>query len=124
MSERLPLHDAHERLGARFTEAAGTLVPKDYGDADAEHEAVRSTAGIFDVSHMGEIETRGPQAEEFLQHLLSNDVRRVPEGGAQYSVMCLADGGIVEYVRSIYRGDRYKLVTELNRRPTRSRTTR
>ena len=62
----------------------------------AEHDAVRTHAGVFDVSHMGEIETSGPQAAEFLQHLLSNDIRKVPEGGAQYSVMCLEDGGIVD----------------------------
>ena len=57
---------------------------------------MRERAGVFDVSHMGEIETCGPQAAEFLQHLLSNDVRRIPEGGAQYALACLEDGGIVD----------------------------
>ena len=57
---------------------------------------MREHAGVFDVSHMGEIETRGPQAAAFLQHLLSNDVRKIAEGGAQYASLCLEDGGIVD----------------------------
>ncbi len=76
---------------------AGWEMPVQYADGiRSEHEAVRTAAGVFDVSHMGEIETSGPQAADFLQHLLSNDIRRIPEGGAQYSVMCLPDGGIVD----------------------------
>ena len=58
--------------------------------------AVRGSAGVFDVSHMGQIETTGPQAVDFLQRTLSNDVRRIPEGGAQYSVMCRDDGGVLD----------------------------
>src|SRR4029077_12776832 len=61
-----------------------------------EHQAVRTGVGVFDVSHMGEIETRGRNAAGLLQRLLSNDVRRVPEGGAQYSVLCREDGGILD----------------------------
>src|SRR5437660_12177598 len=61
-----------------------------------EHVAVRTGVGVFDVSHMGEVETRGPQALAFLQRVLSNEVRRVPEGGAQYSVLCREDGGILD----------------------------
>jgi aminomethyltransferase len=63
-----------------------------------EHQAVRTTVGIFDVSHMGQIETRGRDAVGLLQRLLSNDVRRIPEGGAQYSVLCREDGGIIDDV--------------------------
>ena len=58
--------------------------------------AVRTAVGVFDVSHMGQVGTRGPEALEFLQRLLSNDIRRIPEGGAQYSVMCREDGGVLD----------------------------
>jgi aminomethyltransferase len=71
-------------------------MPVQYEGIRAEHLAVRERAGVFDVSHMGQIETRGPQAQEFLQHLLSNEVRRLVEGGAQYSVLCQEDGGVLD----------------------------
>src|SRR5436305_594309 len=71
-------------------------MPVQYTGIREEHLAVRRSAGVFDVSHMGEIETRGPDALAFLQHLLSNDVRRIPEGGAQYSVLCREDGGVLD----------------------------
>src|SRR4051794_27994802 len=93
---RTPLHGRHAAAGARLVPFAGWEMPVQYKGIREEHEAVRERAGVFDVSHMGEIETCGPQAEEFLQHLLSNDVRRMPEGGAQYSVMCLESGGIID----------------------------
>jgi aminomethyltransferase len=69
-----------------------------YAGIKAEHLAVRADAGVFDVSHMGQIETCGPGAQALLQHLLSNDVRRLPEGGAQYSVMCNPEGGVLDDV--------------------------
>ncbi|MEA2125251.1 MAG: aminomethyltransferase [Solirubrobacteraceae bacterium] len=94
---RTALHGRHAAAGARLVPFAGWEMPVQYADGiRAEHEAVRTHAGVFDVSHMGEIETCGPQAAEFLQHLLSNDIRKIPEGGAQYSVLCLEDGGIVD----------------------------
>ncbi len=75
---------------------AGWEMPVQYAGIREEHAAVRTNAGVFDVSHMGEVETRGPDALRFLQHLLSNDLRRMPEGGAQYSVMCKEDGGVLD----------------------------
>ncbi len=94
---RTPHNDPQAAAGARLVPFAGWEMPVQYaGGIRAEHEAVRTHAGVFDVSHMGEIETCGPQAAEFLQHLLSNDVRKIPEGGAQYSVLCREDGGIVD----------------------------
>lgn len=75
---------------------AGFQMPLQYEGIRDEHLAVRREVGVFDVSHMGQIESRGPQAPEFLQRMLSNDVRRIPEGGAQYSVLCLEDGGILD----------------------------
>jgi aminomethyltransferase len=71
-------------------------MPVQYEGIRQEHVAVRTGAGMFDVSHMGEIETRGPRAEELLQRLLSNDVTRIAEGGAQYSVLCRDDGGVLD----------------------------
>ena len=71
-------------------------MPVQYSGIRQEHIAVRRSAGVFDVSHMGQIETRGPQAQALLQHLLSNDLRRLPEGGAQYSVLCRPDGGVLD----------------------------
>src|SRR5437588_1445317 len=71
-------------------------MPVQYSGVREEHLAVRRGVGVFDVSHMGEVETRGPQALRFLQHVLSNDVRRMPEGGAQYSVLCREDGGVLD----------------------------
>jgi aminomethyltransferase len=75
---------------------AGFEMPVQYAGISAEHIAVRRSVGVFDVSHMGEVETTGPDAERFLQHALSNDVRRIPEGGAQYSVLCREDGGVLD----------------------------
>jgi aminomethyltransferase len=71
-------------------------MPVQYAGIREEHIAVRTGVGVFDVSHMGQVETTGPQALDFLQHLLSNDIRRMPEGGAQYSVMCREDGGVLD----------------------------
>ena len=93
---RTALHDRHVAAGAKLVPFAGWEMPVEYSGIRAEHVAVRTGVGVFDVSHMGEVETRGPQALEFLQHVLSNDVRRLPEGGAQYSVLCREDGGVLD----------------------------
>jgi aminomethyltransferase len=94
--KRTALYESHQAAGARLVPFAGWEMPVQYTGIREEHVAVRRSAGVFDVSHMGEIETRGPQADALLQRLLSNDVRRVPEGGAQYSVLCREDGGILD----------------------------
>ncbi len=93
---RTPLYDRHAAAGAKLVPFAGWEMPVQYAGIREEHLAVRTGAGVFDVSHMGQIETTGPQALEFLQHMVSNDVRRVPEGGAQYSVMCNPDGCVLD----------------------------
>src|SRR5690349_7512902 len=71
-------------------------MPVQYEGVRQEHTAVRRQAGVFDVSHMGEIETGGPDAEAFLQRLLSNDLTKLAEGGAQYSLLCREDGGVID----------------------------
>jgi aminomethyltransferase len=93
---RTPLFERHESAGARLVPFAGWEMPVQYEGIRQEHVAVRTGAGVFDVSHMGEIETSGPQAEEFLQHLLSNDVTKIAERGAQYSMLCREDGGVLD----------------------------
>jgi aminomethyltransferase len=93
---RTPLYDRHAAAGAKLVPFAGWEMPVQYAGIREEHIAVRTSAGVFDVSHMGQVETRGPDATAFLQHLLSNDIRRIPEGGAQYSVMCREDGGVLD----------------------------
>jgi aminomethyltransferase len=93
---RTPLHANHVAAGAKIVPFAGWEMPVQYAGIRAEHVAVRTAAGIFDVSHMGEIETSGPDAEAFLQRILSNDVSKLATGGAQYSVLCRADGGVLD----------------------------
>jgi len=93
---RTPLYDRHAAAGAKLVPFAGWEMPVQYAGIREEHLAVRNGAGVFDVSHMGQVETTGPQAIQFLQRMLSNDVRRIPEGGAQYSVMCKEDGGVLD----------------------------
>ena len=108
---RTPLYDRHEAAGARLVPFAGWEMPVHYGGLRSEHVAVRSGAGVFDVSHMGEIETSGPGAEAFLQRLLSNDVAAVADGGAQYSVLCNEDGGVLDDLFTYRLGDRFLTVT-------------
>jgi aminomethyltransferase len=109
---RTPLFDRHERAGARLVPFAGWEMPVQYEGIRQEHVAVRTGAGMFDVSHMGEIETSGPQAEELLQRLLSNDVTKLAERGAQYSVLCREDGGVLDDLFTYRLGpDRFLTVT-------------
>ena len=109
---RTPLFERHERAGARLVPFAGWEMPVQYEGIRQEHVAVRTSAGMFDVSHMGEIETSGPQAEDFLQRVLSNDVTRIAERGAQYSVLCREDGGVLDDLFTYRLGDgRFLTVT-------------
>ena len=93
---RTPLHERHVAAGARLVPYAGWEMPVQYEGIRQEHIAVRRSAGLFDVSHMGQVETSGPDAEAFLQHLVSNDVTKIAPHGAQYSVLCREDGGVLD----------------------------
>jgi aminomethyltransferase len=95
-ARRTPLYDRHVAAGARLVPFAGWEMPIMYEGIRQEHVTVRTQAGLFDVSHMGEIETSGPQAEEFLQRILSNDVTKIAAHGAQYSVLCNEQGGVID----------------------------
>ena len=109
---RTPLYDRHVAAGGKLVPFAGWEMPVQYEGIRAEHVAVRTSCGIFDVSHMGEIMTDGPEAVDLLQSLLSNDVERLDVGAAQYSVMCREDGGVLDDLFT-YRlaPDRYLTVT-------------
>jgi aminomethyltransferase len=109
---RTPLFDRHRDAGARLVPFAGWEMPVLYEGIRPEHVAVRTAAGVFDVSHMGEIETTGPDAEALLQRLLSNDVSKIAERGAQYSVLCREDGGVLDDLFTYRFGhDRFLTVT-------------
>jgi aminomethyltransferase len=110
---RTPLHERHAAAGARLVPFAGWEMPVQYEGIRQEHVAVRTRAGLFDVSHMGQVETSGPDAEAFLQHVLSNDVSRIEPGGAQYSVLCREDGGVLDDLFT-YRFDDGSFLTVTN----------
>jgi aminomethyltransferase len=110
--KRTPLHDRHAAAGARLVPFAGWEMPVQYAGIREEHVAVRTKVGVFDVSHMGEIETRGPDAERLLQRILSNDVTKIAEDGAQYSVLTKPDGGVLDDLFTYRLGpDRFLTVT-------------
>jgi aminomethyltransferase len=110
---RTALYDRHVTAGAKLVEFAGWEMPVQYEGVRQEHIAVRADVGMFDVSHMGEIETSGPQSLQLLQRLISNDLSRVPIGGAQYGVLCREDGGVLDDLFT-YRLDAERWLTVTN----------
>ncbi|MEY2878355.1 MAG: hypothetical protein RLZZ15_735 [Verrucomicrobiota bacterium] len=94
--QRTPLRDFHAAHGARLVDFAGWEMPVQYRSILEEHKAVRRAAGLFDVSHMGELDVRGPDAEKFLQRLVTNDVAKMYPGRVVYSPMCYPTGGVVD----------------------------
>jgi aminomethyltransferase len=116
---RTPLHDRHVELGAKMVPFAGWEMPVQYEGVIQEHKAVRTDSGVFDVSHMGEIEIEGPQATPLLQSLLSNDLDRIAPGEAQYTLLTNERGGIIDDLIA-YRLDqcRYLLVVNASNRET------
>lgn len=96
MSRATPLHDIHRRLGASFTTFAGWDMPVRYDSEIAEHHAVRRRAGLFDLSHMGQIEVTGPAAGSALDHALVGVPSRIGPGRARYSMVCAEDGGVLD----------------------------
>jgi aminomethyltransferase len=94
--KRTPLYEAHKSLGGRLIEFGGWEMPVQYTGIVDEHLAVRTAAGIFDISHMGEVTVSGTQAEAFLNQLLTNDIRKLAPGQGQYTLMCNERGGVVD----------------------------
>src|SRR5215213_11396617 len=94
--QRTPLFERHVAAGARMVPFAGWEMPVQYEGVISEHRAVRTDCGVFDVSHMGELDVEGPRAHEFLQSVLSNDLDRIEPGGAQYTLLTNDRGGIID----------------------------
>jgi aminomethyltransferase len=109
--KKTSLYNAHVRYGGKVVDYAGWMLPVQYAGLTAEHEAVRNNAGLFDVSHMGEVEVRGPQATDFVQNLVTNDVSVMNENQVIYALMCYPNGGIVDDLLVYkYANDYYMLV--------------
>ncbi len=112
-TKRTPLHDDHVALGARMVPFAGYDMPVQYTGIVDEHTAVRTAAGLFDVSHMGRLEMRGPYALDVVNYLVTNDVAKLADGQALYTCCCNADGGILDDL-IIYRVARDRVVIVCN----------
>ena len=104
-------HLIHKQHGAKMVSFAGFEMPIQYpAGIIAEHMSVRKDIGVFDVSHMGEVEIRGPQALDYVQKISINDASKLVPNKAQYSAMCYPDGGIIDDMLVYHRGDHYMLV--------------
>jgi len=90
--KKTAFYNIHKSLGAKIVPFAGYEMPIQYEGIIAEHKAVRESVGVFDVSHMGEVEVRGKDAFDFVQRITTNDVSKLAMGDVQYSAMCLKDG--------------------------------
>jgi len=114
--KRTPLFEAHQKLGARLVEFGGWEMPVQYTSITDEHLAVRNAAGIFDISHMGEVLASGPGAADFLNRTLTNDIRKLAIGGGQYTLMCNAEGGVIDDLYAYRLGEEeYLLVINASR---------
>ena len=102
--KRTPLHAFHTAHGGRMVDFAGWEMPVQYKSILEEHKAVRRAAGLFDVSHMGEVDVKGAGAEKFLQHLVTNDLARLRPGRVLYTSMCYENGGVVDDLLVYMRG--------------------
>lgn len=96
MLKRTPLFTAHQRLGGKLIEFGGWEMPVQYSSIVDEHHCVRRASGIFDICHMGEVRVEGPGAAGFLNGVLTNDIRKLTPGLGQYTLMCNAQGGVVD----------------------------
>lgn len=108
--KRTPLYDRHVEMGAKTVEFGGWEMPVQYTGILDEHHATRNAAGLFDISHMGQITVRGPDALPFLQHIATQDVATIAEGLANYALLCYPDGGIVDDIFIYHLPDRYLVV--------------
>ncbi len=113
MLKRTPLFATHQQLGARLVEFGGWEMPVQYTSIVEEHLAVRQAAGLFDIAHMGEVRVSGPGAAGFLNHVLTNDLDRLPVGRGQYTLMCHERGGVIDDLYA-YRLDEHEYLLILN----------
>ena len=111
VAKKTPLYDEHVKLGGKIVDYAGWLLPVQYEGLIPEHNAVRNEAGIFDVSHMGEVVIKGKEAEAYLDYLLTNDISKMEDNQIVYTFMCYPDGGVVDDLLVYkYNGEEYVLV--------------
>jgi aminomethyltransferase len=116
---RTPLYERHRALNARMVPFAGWEMPVQYEGVIPEHRAVRADTGVFDVSHMGELEVEGPRAHQFLQGMLANDLDKIEPGQAQYTLLTNERGGIIDDLIAYRIGQgRYLLVVNASNRET------
>jgi aminomethyltransferase len=108
-----PLHERHEALGASFTDFGGWLMPVRYSSDLAEHHAVRTAAGLFDISHMAEFLVEGPDAGAFLDYALAGRLSTLADDQAKYSLLLDVDGGIIDDV-IVYRHSAERLMVVAN----------
>lgn len=94
--KRTPLYEEHKKAGAKLIDFGGWEMPVQYAGVIEEHNTVRTKAGLFDVSHMGEVDVKGKEALAYVQYLITNDVTRIQDGQILYSPMCYPNGGIVD----------------------------
>ncbi|MDN4074723.1 glycine cleavage system aminomethyltransferase GcvT [Fictibacillus terranigra] len=108
--KRTPLFDVYKGHGGKVIDFGGWELPVQFSRIGEEHEAVRTKAGLFDVSHMGEFEVKGEGAGGFLQYMLTNDISKLKDGGAQYTVMCYENGGTVDDLLVYKHNDQHYLL--------------
>lgn len=94
--KRTPLFEVYKDFGGKTVDFGGWELPVQFSSIKEEHEAVRTKAGLFDVSHMGEVDVKGPDSLKYIQKMVSNDVSKLKNGGAQYNIMCYENGGAVD----------------------------
>jgi aminomethyltransferase len=111
--KRTPLFDMYEKYGAKVIDFGGWALPVQFSSILEEHEAVRNEAGLFDVSHMGEVLVEGKDAENYLNHLVTNDVTKLSINQAQYTAMCYPDGGTVDDLL-VYKLENEKYLLVIN----------
>ena len=116
MLKRTSLYTTHQKLGGKLIEFGGWEMPVQYTSIMDEHHAVRTAAGIFDISHMGEVTVSGEAAGEFLNHVLTNDIRKLTPGLGQYTLMCNERGGVIDDLYAYQlSGDVYFLIINASR---------
>jgi aminomethyltransferase len=114
--KRTPLFGAHQKLGAKLIEFGGWEMPVQYTSIIDEHLAVRNAAGIFDISHMGEVSVSGPEAESFLNQALTNDLGKLKGGEAQSTLLCNQGGGVIDDLYAYRTGEKeYLLIINASR---------
>ncbi|MBM3841164.1 MAG: glycine cleavage system aminomethyltransferase GcvT [Verrucomicrobia bacterium] len=116
MLKRTPLYETHQKLGARLVEFGGWEMPVQYTSIMDEHQAVRTAAGMFDISHMGEVSVTGPSALAFLNSVLTNDLRKLTPGQGQYTLLCNERGGVIDDLYAYRLGEQdFLLIINVSR---------